>query len=246
MTTFAVASIAVLGLSACGSGSGTAADPESVEATSPPPATQEPTGSPSPEDTAEASAESTVDSTSAPAAAEGQPAWAEPLTTGGDLISTIEAGSISIEVYQMATTAATKTGQFADPEKNEPIIDVGDEIVFVNYVITNNGDPVDLGSSLVNVTARYDDWPYMQGMDSVVDKALFAAQGVNDDGFLDSAYADPSVYTFGSGEQYSYGENFPYQAGSPIAFSASAIPVDAAGDLLHDKKAEGEAAGTIN
>lgn len=145
----------------------------------------------------------------------------------------------------MATTTATKTGQFSDPEKNEPIIDVGDEIVFVNYLITNNGDALDLGASIVSIEARYDDWPYIQGMDSVVDKELFAALGVNTDGVLDSNYPDPAIFTLGPGEQYSYGENFPYQAGSPIKFSATITPVDAEGELLHDQRIEGEAAGTI-
>lgn len=178
--------------------------------------------------------------------AEGQPAWANPVTDGGELISTIKLdGGVTVEVYQVGTTTATKTGQFVDPDTNEPIIAEGDEIVFVNYVVSNTGDPIDLGSSLVSIDARYDDWPYMQGMDSVVDSDLFEAQGVNDDALADGAYVDPSVYTLGTGEKYSYGENFPYQANSPITFDVSMTPVDAEGELLHDDRVEAEGTGTI-
>lgn len=220
----AIASIGILGLAGCSTASEEPAD-ETEQSAAPEPSESEESEAP---------------------AAEGQPAWANPVTEGGDLISTIELdGGITVEVYQVGTTTATKTGQFVDPDNNEPIIDEGDEIVFVNYVVSNSGDPVDLGSSLVSIDARYDDWPYMQGMDSVVDDALFEEQGVNTDALADDAYVDPSVYTLGTGEQYSYGENFPYQADSPITFDVSVTPVDAEGELLHDDRIEAEGTGTI-
>ena len=220
----AVATVGLFGLVGCSP----AAEEEAPET--------EQTTQESPEETEEAEAPS----------AEGQPAWAQPVTEGGELISTIEIdGGVTVEVYQVGTTTATKTGQFVDPDTNEPIIAEGDEIVFVNYVVSNTGDPIDLGSSLVSIDARYDDWPYMQGMDSVVDDELFTAQGVNDDAFAEGSYVDPSVYTLGTGEQYSFGENFPYQAGSPITFDVSMTPVDAEGELLHDDRVEAEGTGTI-
>lgn len=223
LATIAVTSISLMGLAACGS------DDEATE-TETTQSSQEPT---------------TPESSETAAAAEGQPEWAAPVTSGGDLISTIEAGDVTVEVYQIGVTQATKTGQFVDPEKNEPIIDEGDDIVFVNYVISNAGDPIDLGSSLVSIEARYDDWPYMQGMDSIVDSALFEEQGVNDDGFAEGSYVDPSVYTLGTGEQYSYGQNFRHQEDSPITFDVSITPVDAEGELLHDDRVEAEGTGTI-
>ncbi len=183
---------------------------------------------------------------SAPVTAEGQPDWALPATTGGEKIATIEVGDVVVEVYQITVTKATKTGQFANPETNEPIIAVGDDIVFVNYVVSNTGDPIDLGFSLVSISARYDDWPYLQGMDSVVDFALFDQVGVNRDPFGPDSYRDPGVYTFGTGERYSFGENFPYQAGSPIGFEVSVTPVDSEGDLLHDEGLDGSGSGTID
>ena len=181
---------------------------------------------------------------SAAVTAEGQPSWALPATTEGEKIATIEVGGIVVEVYQVAVTQATKTGQFATQD-GEPLIAVGDDIVFINYVISNTGDPIDLGSSLVLIDARYDDWPYLQGMDSVVDRTLFEQIGVYSSPFGPDSYVDPGVYTFGTGERYSYGQNFPYQAGSPIGFSVSVTPVDADGDLLHDEGLDGEGSGTI-
>jgi hypothetical protein len=220
----AIASVGLFGLAAC-----------STDAEEPPAETEQ-TTAPEPSESDEAEAPAT----------EGQPAWAQPVTEGGELISTIELdGGVTVEVYQIGTTTATKSGQFVDPDSNEPIIAEGDEIVFVNYVVSNSGDPVDLGSSLVSIDARYDDWPYMQGMDSVVDEDLFEEQGVNDDAFAEGSYVDPSIYTLGTGEQYSFGENFPYQADSPITFDVSMTPVDAEGELLHDDRVEAEGTGTI-
>ncbi|NPC98554.1 hypothetical protein [Nocardioides sp. zg-DK7169] len=197
------------------------------------------------DDTSEAPEDAVEEADASPAATEGQPDWAQPVTSAGDLISTFEVGDVTVEAYQVGTAEATKDGNFADPETNKPLLAKGDQLVFVNYVVTNNGEPIDLGSSLVNITARYDDWQWMQGMDSIVDDALFEQLGVNDAAFTPDAYRDPSVYPFGAGEQYSYAENFKHQKGSPITFEAVITPVDAEGELLHDDRIEGTGTGTI-
>ncbi len=182
----------------------------------------------------------------APAAAsDGTPAeWAKPVSTDGDLITNFTAGDISIDVYQIAVTQATKTGNFADPN-GKPIISVGDDIVFINYVVTNNGDAVDLGASLANVSARYADWPYLQGMDAITDSALYESMGLSTSAFATGKIHDPSVYTLGKGESYNMAANFRYQKDSPIDFTVTVTPVDSSGDLLHDKKIEGEGNGVI-
>ncbi|MDN4161071.1 hypothetical protein [Nocardioides abyssi] len=232
-----LATFALLGLSACG---GDDADSEAAEDTSSETAAPVESETPADEPTEE-------ESESAGGATSGdQPEWANPVTTPGEKIATIEAGDVSVDVFQVGTTKATKTGQFVDPEKNKPIIAEGDEIVFLNYVATNNGDDLDLGSSLVSVESRYDDWPYMQGMDSVVDDALFEQMEVNDGALAAGAYRDPSVYTLASGQQISWGENFRYQKGSPITFEVTITPVDAEGELLHDDRIEGEGTGTTS
>lgn len=181
----------------------------------------------------------------APAAGGDQPAWAKPASQAGEKIASLKAGDITVDVFQVGVTKATKSGQFVDPDTNKPIIAAGDDIVFVNFVATNNGAPIDLGSSLVNVTARYDDWKYLQGMDSVVDSALFEQMQVDSDVLGPDGYNELGIYTLGSGQTISVAENFRYQKGSPITFKAVAVPVDADGELLHDKKVEGEGKGTI-
>ncbi|MCD4525118.1 hypothetical protein [Nocardioides sp. cx-173] len=231
-----IASLALFGLTACSDDSDS--DNASDTSSESPSETESESEAPTEEPTVSEDDES--------AASGSQPEWANPVTTPGEKITTIEAGDMTVDVYQVGTTKATKTGQFVDPDTNKPLLAVGDEIVFVNYVATNNGDDIDLGSSGVSVEARYDDWPYMQGMDSVVDDALFEAQEVNDGAFAPGSYVDPPVYTFGSGQVISFGENFIYQKGSPITFEVSVTPVDAEGELLHDERIEAEGAATIS
>lgn len=221
--TAAVATLALLGLAACGS------DDE-----------------PKAESTPSASSSPSAEATESSAATEGAPAWAKPVTTPGEKIATVKAGDVTVDVYQVGTTKATKTGNFVDPKNNKPIIDTGDEIVFVNYVITNNGDPIDLGSSLVDVSARYVDWPYLQGMDGITDNALYEEQDVQTSGVAPGAFAEPSVYTLGKGETFSYGENFRYEKGTKLDVEVTYTPVDAEGELLHDDRVEGKGQGTIS
>lgn len=181
-----------------------------------------------------------------PQAAEGQPEWSVPIAEGGEVIATAELGDLTFEARQMSVEKASKTGSFVDPENNEPIVAEGDDVVYVQYVVTNNGDPVDLGSSLVSVDARYDDWPYMQGMDGVSDVEQAESLGLSTSTVAPGQNADPAVYTLGSGEAFAVSENFLYQQGSEIIFDVSITPVDSEGDLLHDDRIEEEATGTIS
>jgi hypothetical protein len=247
-TSLALASVAVLAafsLSACGDDSdgsdaddssaptSAAAEPETTESTEPGETTESPTDDQSAEEPSTAPGSGT------------NPAWALPPVTKGDLLTTINAGDVTVKVYQVGTAKADDTGNFSDPKTNKPLIEVGDTLVFLNYVITNNGDPINLGSSLVDVSARYDDWPYLQGMDGLTGDELYEAQGIHDGDLAPDGYNEAGIYTLGTGESYSYGDNFEYQKGSPIDFTVEYVPVDDKGELLHDQRVEKEGSGKI-
>lgn len=227
-------SFALLALTACGG--------SSDESESDSKAKSEPTSAATPSEAA-----ATTEPPAAPAAGGGDhPEWANPPSQAGEKIASFKVGDdISVDVFQVGVTKATKSGQFVDPDTNKPIIAEGDEIVFVNFVMTNNGDPINLGSSLVNPGAKYDDWKYLQGMDSIVDSALFEQMKVDSDVLAPGGYNEAGIYTLGTGQTISVAENFRYQKGSPITFEAEAVPVDAEGELLHDQRLEGEGKGTI-
>lgn len=232
--------LAVVGLSACSADDDTAPD-DAIPAAEPSEKAPEPVVEKEPEDeepAAEADAADATDGSAAP--------WANPVTTGGDLLATLSGDGFTVDVYQVGVTQATRTGSFVTPDTNEPIIPVGSDIVFVNYVVTNTGsEPLSLGSSLIQVKGTYEDWPYLQGMDSVTDNALFEQMGVNTSAARPDSYVDPYVLAFEPGDSYSIGTNFAHQPGSPIVFTATFVPVDANGDLLHDARQEVTAQATI-
>lgn len=233
--TLCLSSAAVLSLTGCG---GASDSPSSNEAAAP---TSQAQTSAAPEAVETSSATASPPGESAGAGT--KPDWANPVTAPGTSIAKVAVGDMSVEVFQVGTIAATKTGSFVDPKTNKPLIEVGDKLLFVNYVVTNNGAPVDLGASLVSIDERYDDWPYLQGMDGLSDRTLFEAQGVNADAVARGQFKDPAIFTFGTGQSYSKGENFEYQPGSPITFKVSYTPVDATGKLQSDKRVEGTGSG---
>lgn len=201
---------------------------------------------PTPEPTPESEAPEVVEEETAPETSGDFTAasFAKPVTNPGELLDTFSGENFQVDVYQVDTAIAEKTGQFVNPDTNKPIIEIGAEIVFVNYVITNTGsEDIPLTYSLVDVTARYDDWPYMQGMDSVVSSELFGSMQVNDTGLGLDVGESPFIWE--PGTSFSYGQNFLYQSGSPIVFTASLTPADEDGDLVHDEKQEIELATTI-
>ena len=186
-------------------------------------------------DTSESSEETPVEETEAPVATGDYVAasWANPITNPGELLTSVTGTNFQVDIYQVGTVAATKTGSFANPDTNKPIIEVGAELVFVNYIVTNTSDEdIPLSFSLVDVTARYADWPYLQGMDSIVDSALDTQMNINRSALATGNLEAPFIWE--AGTSFSYGQNFLYQANSPITFAAGLTPADESGDLNHD------------
>lgn len=238
----AAALITTLGLTACSGGRAESQDdgqtaPEAAQA--PSGSADQPVDSPAAEQGDGAAAPADDDA----AAGGAVPAWAKEPTSGGEEIASIDAGDVNVKVFQMGVEKAPKEGRWVDPDTKKPLIAKGDDIVFVNYVVTNNGDPIDLGSSLVKVTPKYDDWKYAQGMGGITDSSLSKKVGIETSAIANRA--DPTVYPFAKGEHFSYGENFHYQKNSPITFKVSITPVDDAGKLVHAERTEQEGKGTI-
>lgn len=227
----------VFGLAACGDD-----DDASDDTTTTTAADVEDPGS----DTTEADADDDVDDDdddTGPADG-GTPAWANPFEVTGDLLTTIEGEGFTVDVYQVGTAAAPKDGMFIDPSTNEPILKAGDELVYVLYVATNtSGDTIQLPFNLVNVTARYADWQWAQGMDGSSDRALYEEMGIPASAIATGNTEAP--FPWAPGESFAYGDNFKHQPGSDITFSAVLTPADADGDLVHDDRVEAEADTTI-
>jgi len=192
---------------------------------------------PAPETETSASAPAPEETAAAPSGDGDAASFAKPVTTPGELLSSATGDGFQVDIYQVGTAAASKTGQFANPDTNTAIIEVGAELVYVNYVVTNTGtEDIPLSYSLVTVSPRYDDWPYMQGMDSVVDSAQYESMQVNSTAMATGVGDAPFIWE--PGTTFSYGTNFLYQAGSPIEFTVGLTPADESGDLVHDKKQE--------
>jgi hypothetical protein len=171
--------------------------------------------------------------------------WTDPVTVPGEQVATIEGDNFLVEIYQVGVAPSPKDGMLVDPDSNKPILAEGDDIVFVNYVVTNtSSDPINLGSSLVTVNATYADWQYLQGMDSITDRDLYEEMELDTNAIAERS--EEGVYQLAPGESYSQGDNFMYKTDSPVVFEARLTPVDDDGDLLHDERQEESAEVTLS
>lgn len=173
------------------------------------------------------------------------PSWANEVTKPGDKLTSLKLKNLTVDIYQVGVTEAKTTGNVTNPESGKPIIDKGDDIVYVNYVITNTGPPVDLGSVLVKIEPRYKNWKFKKAMDTVTDRDQAKKMNINTSGLEASKNTDPPIYTLGTDQTISYGTNFKFQKKSAVTFRASYIPVDPQGKLLHDEQVQGKAKTTI-
>jgi hypothetical protein len=181
-------------------------------------------GETTPRPTESETAEASGSPSAGEAAAEGDfkaPAWAKPTYATGTKLTTVKAGDLSIDVYKAGVTKATEDGIFADPETRKPILAKGDDVAFVNYVITNEGSsPIDLDEVDVEIDAKWDDWPYLQGMTGVNDEELymqFKINGDDDDDMADfTKYDDDAPMPLAPGETVSFGDNFGFEKGHDL------------------------------
>jgi hypothetical protein len=150
------------------------------------------------------------------------PVWAKPTFATGTKLTTVKAGGLSIDVYKAGVAEAPEDGIFVDPKTRKPVIAKGDDLVFVNYVITNEGSgPIDLDEVDVEIDARWDDWPYLQGMAGVkADEELymkFKINGDDDDDMADFAkYDGDGPMPLAPGETVSFGDSFGFEPGHDL------------------------------
>ncbi|MDR7312203.1 hypothetical protein J2S40_003261 [Nocardioides luteus] len=185
-------------------------------------------GSDDGEDTSTAETTESETADASPSAEEGAasgdfkaPAWAKPTYETGKKLITIQAGDISVDVYDAGTAKAPKDGNVVDNKTKKPLIVKGDDLLFLNYVITNNGSsPVDLEEDDVEVDAKWDDWAYLGGMPGITDNELYTKFKIN--GGDESDMADFTKYDpdqpmpLAPGETVSYGTNFKNQPGHQL------------------------------
>lgn len=174
------------------------------------------------------------------------PAWASPISIRGAQIASLDLGEIGVDIYQAGIARASEDSRMTDPETGAPVVAAGDRIVFLNYVFTNEGDPVDLGISLGEVKAHYAGGPELTRMSGITDDDLYARFGLSERGYDSANPPDGDVYTLGADESFNYAVNLPYRAGSTLVLEAELTPVDAAGDPLIEERLTARTEVTID
>jgi hypothetical protein len=160
--------------------------------------------------------------------------WAEPISRTGDLIGTGTFDSFTVEVYQVAIQPVEEDSMWVDPDTNENLLSEGDPVVFINYVFTNTSTTTfPLGSLAIDVSARWADWPYMQGMPGESHSAVYKDLGLTDRPYTLSA---EKPYEFAPGESFNVAGSYIYQDSKDLEVKFGLIPLLPNGDLDHDNK----------
>lgn len=204
---------------------------------------EEPEKETAPTSSAPSTSSEPAEPATAPAGDGKTPAWAEPVTTKGEKLGTIKADGFTVDVYQVAKGKSEEDSGFVDPKTGKNIAPQGSPVVFLNYVVTNTGsEALPLGSSLIGIDATYADWPYMQGMPGEAHSDPFEALGLTIRG---KKIGEDKPYVLGAGETFNIAESYIFQGPKELELEFTLTPLDADGDLDHDKKIEAEGSVTI-
>ena len=171
--------------------------------------------------------------------------WARGVTAPGELLGSVTSSRVGyqIDFYQVGVRQATKASTLVDKETFQPLINIGDEIVYVNWIVTNISEaPIVLNEDLINVHVSYAD-SATGDLAATSEPEVFRELNINENA-IDEEKAVGLVtnhrYILEPGRSYSMGTNFKHEAGGKATFSITSSPVDEQGmanaDIFYREK----------
>jgi len=162
------------------------------------------------------------------------PEWAAPINRSGELLATGTFATFTVDVYQVAIQPVDEDSMFVDPDTGKNILPKGADVVFINYVFTNTSTQTfPLSYSGIQTTARYQDWPWMQGMPGESHSKQYDALGLHD--MAMKAGAKEAPYLFAPGETFNIAQSYLYQGSKKLDVKFAVLSVGADGKLDHSK-----------
>lgn len=151
----------------------------------------------------------------------GAPDWAYEFETPGDLVLTAEIGQLEVDLYQVVVRQSDKRMESVG---GDVIIDIGQDMVYVNYVVTNLGDPLDLDAGLVSANIEYDDASSSLPFAEVApDPEVIAEFGLHTSA-SDISQEYQEEYRIETGEQFAFASAARYEPGNPFELSLRYMP----------------------
>lgn len=173
-----------------------------------------------------------------PAGDGSMPEWADGAVDIGDKIGSTSTESWNVDVYQVGTATTTSDSMFVDSDSGDNLLPEGSEVVFLNFVVTNTTDETfNVGAGFASPDVRYLDWQYMGGMPA--ESSAEAYEGL---GLANSLVKVGAIEDFDNvqlpiapGQSIAVATNFLYTPGAEARVNLTLTPVDAEGDLDHDR-----------
>lgn len=147
--------------------------------------------------------------------------WARPVSRSGEKIMTLDGNPFSVDVYLSDVIKAPADSSESGGPGGGPLVRQGDEVMLLNFVITNTGADTELSSLRPNVNARYPALKnHSTGTWKTTDDVL---ELLDEHGLHVTPNQDghQGPYRFAHGEEYSYGTMLRYVDGKKLALSLS-------------------------
>lgn len=145
--------------------------------------------------------------------------WARPISDRGEKIMTLDGNPFSVDVY--LSDVVTAPADSSDSGAGSPLVRRGDDVMLLNFVVTNTGADTELTSLRPTINARYPDlknhasgtW---SGTDDV--RELLDDHGLH---LTPNKDGHEGPYRFAHGESYAYGNMLRYVEGEKLALSVT-------------------------
>jgi hypothetical protein len=160
--------------------------------------------------------------------------WAADIVTSDEILFHGSANGMELTIYKMAIHPASRDSMLVDPDTNVPVFTEGADMVWMNYVWTNNTGETLLYSNL-NGGLKYEDYPYMGTNPGVTDISFRQELGLSGTATRSGVDIDPAGEPWLTGTSIAVSDNIEYRPGvTTILVNFYPTLKDAEGNNIRD------------
>jgi hypothetical protein len=159
--------------------------------------------------------------------------WASEIVTSDEVLFRGETDGVQLTIYKLAVHPAIKDSMFVDPDTKESVFTQGTDMVWVNYVWTNNTGETLLYSS-TGGGLRYEDSPYMGKNPGVTDIEFRDSLGLPGTEYQPGAF-NAAGSSWVHGTSFAVNDNIEYRPGVKVnLWNLKPSIKDSAGEWILD------------
>ncbi len=166
------------------------------------------------DETTSQTAASTVGFTLAP--------WAADFAVSGTPLKSVDLGLLRVDMFYSGTAPSPVDGQWFGEREDDLLINAGDPLALLTFVVTNQGGTTVLTEELVEVFLVYEEHPHYGGMEQIKDADFFSAHQMP----VSTISAGEPPFVLAPNESFAFATSILHQSDETLEVTLFYVPVN--------------------